>query len=363
MQKKRISFVFNHFQHQDGVCRSAIALANLLAERNDVSVDLIIIYRFDSKCLSLLSPKVNVKVIIGYYLRGLDKIFKVVPRIILYNKYLKNNYDVEIAFQSGTSYEIVSAVEKPSNILRIGWVHGYDASGQMISLYKQMDKMICVSKHNADRLYHDLNGEVPVDFCYNPINENYVCELSTEKIDIKKEDNAIQFVTVGRLSLEKGYARLIKVMKKLKNEHYRFSLWIIGDGPEYKSLSNFIINNGMNDCIFLLGSQTNPHKYTAKADVFVCSSYSEGYSTACTEAIILGIPVITTNVSGAEEIISAAQCGIKTELDDESLYIGLKYILDNPLKIIEWKNTIYQTRKEFESKERFKQFLKIVELS
>ena len=76
MQKKRIAFVFNHFQHQDGVCRSAIALANLLAERNDVTVDLIIIYRFDEKSIALLSPKVNVKVIIGYYFRGLDKIYK-----------------------------------------------------------------------------------------------------------------------------------------------------------------------------------------------------------------------------------------------------------------------------------------------
>ena len=185
MQKKRIAFVFNHFQHQDGVCRSAIALANLLAERNDVTVDLIIIYRFDEKSISLLSPKVNVKVIIGYYFRGLDKIFKVVPRAYLYNRYLKNNYDTEIAFQSGTSYEIVSAIEKPSNVHRIGWVHGYDASDHMITLYKKMDKMVCVSKCNADKLCHELDGEVPVDFCYNPIVELNVCKCGAENIELK----------------------------------------------------------------------------------------------------------------------------------------------------------------------------------
>ena len=67
---------------------------------------------------------------------------------------------------------------------------------------------------------------------------------------------------------------------------------------------------------------------------------------------MLGIPVISTAVSGAQEIIEDSQCGMVCELDDESLYTALKNTLDNPKIISEWKNTLSTTKYKFESKAR-----------
>ena len=64
-----------------------------------------------------------------------------------------------------------------------------------------------------------------------------------------------------------------------------------------------------------------------QCDLFVCSSISEGFSTAITEALILGLPVISTDVSGVREQLNNG-CGIITENNEESLYKGIKYILD-----------------------------------
>ena len=135
----------------------------------------------------------------------------------------------------------------------------------------------------------------------------------------------------------------------MKKGGYQFSLWLIGDGVEHQQLVDKINQEKLEDTVKLLGIQSNPHKFTSKADVFICSSFSEGYSTACVEAILLGIPVISTAVSGAQEIIDDSQCGIVCQLDDDSLYEALKHVLDNPEVIPAWKKILETTRLRFAS--------------
>ena len=80
-----------------------------------------------------------------------------------------------------------------------------------------------------------------------------------------------------------------------------------------------------------MGYQTNPYQYVAHCDLFVCSSLSEGFSTAATEALILGIPVCTVEVSGMTEMLGENnEYGIITKNDETELYFGLKKLIDNP---------------------------------
>ena len=64
------------------------------------------------------------------------------------------------------------------------------------------------------------------------------------------------------------------------------------------------------------------------ADLYVCSSRREGFSTAVTEALIVGTPVVSTNCSGAYELLGDNnEYGIVTENDENALYDGIKKIL------------------------------------
>ena len=56
-----------------------------------------------------------------------------------------------------------------------------------------------------------------------------------------------------------------------------------------------------------------------QSDLFVCSSISEGYSTAVTEALILGLPVVTTDCSGMNELLQGEKYGIITENSEATL--------------------------------------------
>ena len=87
-----------------------------------------------------------------------------------------------------------------------------------------------------------------------------------------------------------------------------------------------------------MGYQTNPYKYVAKSELFVCSSFAEGFSTAATEALIVGTPVCTVNVSGMKEMLGEDnEYGIVTENSEEALYEGIKNIVDDPKKLKHYK--------------------------
>ena len=101
-----------------------------------------------------------------------------------------------------------------------------------------------------------------------------------------------------------------------------------GAGRIAEEMERYLKSNGLQDTVTLLGYHTNPYCYVAKSDLFVCASFAEGFSTAATEALIVGTPVITTLCSGMEELLgSNGEYGIITENSEEALLKGLKDLL------------------------------------
>ena len=141
-----------------------------------------------------------------------------------------------------------------------------------------------------------------------------------------------QKITCG-LSPVKAFDRLVRIVSKLRRKAYEVELWIAGEGEERLKLEALIKAMDLEPHVKLLGFQQNPYKYMAHCDLFVCSSLSEGYSTAVTEALILGLPVVTTNCSGMHELLDKGPCGIIAENNEEALHEAIASILDNPGKL------------------------------
>ena len=72
---------------------------------------------------------------------------------------------------------------------------------------------------------------------------------------------------------------------------------------------------------------------------------------------------MTTNVSGAEEIISEAECGLLTEVDDESLYRGLRKVCETPDILDVWKHKLQETKKRFSVESRIKRLINLFQLT
>ena len=89
----------------------------------------------------------------------------------------------------------------------------------------------------------------------------------------------------------------------------------------------FIDDNKLNDCVELTGFIDNPYPLLKKADLFVCSSLTEGFSTVVSEAIFLGTPVLTTDCAGMKDILGDSEFGLIVENNENGLYEGLKQLL------------------------------------
>ena len=350
--KKKIAFVLNNFQIADGVAQALLEICNHL-DKSKYDITIIPLYKIEKNMKERLANKdVKVKKVFGFYFRGFSRLLKLIPIKLFYKVLLGKKYDIEVGFQFGLPTEIVgnSTNKKAKHII---WIHGYDYELKHKSIYEKADKVACVSKENAKRLYDDLKGNVNVQYCYNIVDEKKVREKAErERSGVKTHP---YFVTVGRLSEEKGYLRLLQVCKNLVESNYLFHLDIVGGGAEFETLQKYIDNNKLGDFVDLLGRQENPHKYTINADAYVCSSFSEGYSVACVEAVLLGVPVISTQVSGANEIIEDSNSGIVVENSNEGIEKGMKMVLENEQLTKEWKEKIKSNVYKFEKKYRCEQ--------
>ena len=164
-------------------------------------------------------------------------------------------------------------------------------------LYNKSDIVI----GNCKKLSNDLSrySGVKVRTIYNPAFDNEIYKLSKKNIVFKK--NKIKnIINVGRLELQKDQMTLIKAVEKIDN----VSLTIIGYGSLYNVMSKYIKENGLSRKIKILNNITNPYPYIKKADLFVLTSLFEGFPNVLAEAIMLRIPIISSNCnSGPAEIL------------------------------------------------------------
>ena len=105
---------------------------------------------------------------------------------------------------------------------------------------------------------------------------------------------------------------------------------IAGDGKEYDRLEEMVLSHHLGKWEHLIGFQENPYPYIKNADLFVCSSLNEGYNLAISEAIILGVPVISTDCSGIRENLGNGKWGYIVENRKETLYQAIVRCFNDP---------------------------------
>lgn len=163
--------------------------------------------------------------------------------------------------------------------------------------------------------------------CNNLIDAKKIETKAKEEIeDFDVEENVITFINLGRHEeKQKRLSRIIEATKKLNEQGYIFRVAFIGNGPDtlkYKKQAENIKN------IQFLGAKSNPYPYLKKGDCLLMSSDFEGYPVVFIESLILGKPIITTDVSDSKKDVEG-KYGIVVEKSEEGVYEGMKKFLDN----------------------------------
>ena len=289
----------------------------------------------------------------------------------VYKKYVKEQYDIEIAFVEGYATKLVGV---SSNIKsrKIAWVHTdmeknidsdmcYQSREQQVEIYKKFNKILCVSGSVRDAFQKKFFVSPQIMVQYNPIDEKEILEKSKGGVECIYPHGSMLIGTVGRLLPIKGYMRLAKCAKQLNAEGYEFTIWIIGDGEDRLQLEQYIKINNLEEVVILLGFQKNPYQYLKQCNVFICSSYAEGFSTAATESIILGKPVFTVECAGMKELLLDSQCGDVVPNTDHELYLMLKRLVEGKYDLGKYQSAAKEKSRELSLKTRIHEIEHVLE--
>jgi glycosyltransferase involved in cell wall biosynthesis len=193
--------------------------------------------------------------------------------------------------------------------------------------YKMVDKIICQSKDMADDFIniYDVKKQNVV-IINNPLtNSPPLKEINTDS------QKPVRFITVGRLSKEKGQLRIIKLLSKLK---FPFHYTIIGDGPLKDKVLEAIKTNQLADKCTYIPFTEEVSKYMGLNDMFLQGSYVEGFPNTVLESCFVGTPVLAFNVpGGTKEIIEHQVNGYLVENEEEYFYYLNNALPFDPQKV------------------------------
>lgn len=255
---------------------------------------------------------------------------------LVYALHMKDDYDIEIAYlEFGPTKVMASSTNKKAK--KIAWVHcDFDVAikdkeafvKKSADQYKKYDKIVCVSEKCKESFVSMFGNNPNVTVVYNVIDDNEILKKSEKLLPSIVEKRKLTLCTVGRLSAPKNYIRLLKTVRQLHDEGFDFDLWMVGDGEQRALIEDFISQHKMDSYVELLGFQQNPYPFMKTADLLVCSSDYEGFSTFIAEGLILGKPIITTDCSGMRELLGDSEFGMIVSNDDRAFYDGLKLMLN-----------------------------------
>jgi glycosyltransferase involved in cell wall biosynthesis len=234
---------------------------------------------------------------------------------------------VPMAGRLGTT--VSAALQNRSRFRRWIWYSG------MRFFYRWVDRIVAVSEGVAEdvrkitKLPHDR-----VTVVRNPVITSDLLSRAAEPVDDPwfRDSSVPVIVGIGRLTEQKDFPTLIRAFT-LVRDRKPCRLMILGEGRQRKNLENMVEGSGLGSVVQLPGFFSNPYAFLSKSSLFVLSSRWEGSPNTLTEALALGVPVVSTDCpSGPREILDNGKFGPLIPMGNPGIMAdAIVQTLDNPL--------------------------------
>ena len=284
-----------------------------------------------------------VKIILLIYY-ALPILYYSVSTIIIKNRFKNKKYDAAIISLQGLDPKFVCEYVHAKK--RFLYIRNDLREIPKKSVYSNIKKYndclngyLCVSNtalESLDTINNIYKEKAYV--LYNIIDfDNIITQANAEKDPFFKyrKENIPILVTVCRMAdVAKAIFRQLEIAIELKSRGIEFQWFFVGDGPDLGELRKRIVENKMENSIFVLGEKNNPYPYIKYSDVVCVLSYFEGLAGVVNEAKTLGKPVIATQFSGINEQLIDEENGLIVENDYQSILKGLERLLtDRELRV------------------------------
>jgi len=345
--RKHKKILFSAYSLEIGGIENALVnLLNKLIEEYNITLVLeevkgAFLEKLDSKVKIIkYTPSRNKNIM----LRKIVNMLKLIKFAFIY----KNKFQFSVSFATYSRPGSFCARTASKNSCL--WIHSdyldlYENNEQKVKeffnevKYNCFSKIIIVSEKAKKSITKVLKGiEEKTEVINNIIDYKKIEKLSKEEIDIKKDDNIITFLNVGRHDeSSKKLTRLIDAIEIAKNNGYNFKVLFIGDGEDTKLYKELVKEKELDNIITFLGEKKNPYPYFNICDCIIMTSDHEGYPVVFNEAKVLNKPIITTNVSDSKIDIEG-KYGIVVEKNAEAVYDAMKKYIEEGYSIKETFN-------------------------
>lgn len=227
-------------------------------------------------------------------------------------------------------------------------------------IYRDADRVIGLSDGVTEHMIkiYQLDSTKVVRI-YNPVDIEEIEARCKDSCELKY-CKSFKLIACGRLVKQKNYPVLIKALIKLKQKGYTdFELFIMGAGPDEKTLQRMISNYALNEQVKLIGFQNNPYAYMRQADLFVLSSLWEGFANVVVEAMVCGTPVLAADCPhGPREILKDGAYGwlVPTNSNPDQFSITLEHLMHQHDEIEQMSNKVCERAKDFDVKNIVRQY-------
>lgn len=274
-------------------------------------------------------------------------------------------YDVGVAFLEGNSSLLLSHLNAIAR--KIAWIHIDLICHQILprkverKVYKEIDEIVCVSKgaqHALLKLYPEVKSYTHV--VYNPVDIDGIMQKSHEPITSEEK---IKVIAIGRLcNAQKGFDILLSAHKINIDAGANYHLTILGEGDDRAGLELFIKNNNIGNSTSLLGFKENPYPFLAASDLFVMSSYYEGYPVVLVEAMALGKAIVSTDCTGPNEALDGGKYGVLVPVGDEhALALAIRQMVENKKMLSTYSSLSKERAKIFNLRESMRQIEQLLD--
>ena len=259
-------------------------------------------------------------------------------------KKYSDKYDYVVAFQESTATNFTYHINAKK---KITWVHNDLCNVSKIYadklpiVYSQYDKIVCVSDAAVNNFIAKSNipdVDNKILRIYNSFRPSSILEKATEIAEDFEQNSCMKFVSVGRVVQQKSFLRAIETANRLRKEGFKFVWYIIGSGEQEDMLKEAIDTFKLQNVVKMIGARINPYSYISKCDIMVITSEFEAHPMVANEALILHVPVISTNYESAGEVVQHNYNGLLCNNSTEGVYEAVKRILSDHDLFVELKN-------------------------
>ena len=179
-------------------------------------------------------------------------------------------------------------------------------------------------------------------------------------------DKKYDLVFAARLEKNKGILNLIKAVEIMKNDKKDISLLLIGNGSLKEDIKKYIKENNLENNVYLSGWLETSHDVARaynSGKIFVNPSFNEGGPRVLLEAMACGLPIVSTNVGIAQDIIENGANGIVIGWDSNGMSKKILSLINDQETQSDFRVKGLDLVKQFERKQSIDNYaVKIKEL-